>query len=150
MHDHPMPIDWTPFESGLAWLVRIHTLLEACGGMRADDKTMLGSLTRALLYAAAGATIPVVLTPESGTPAPEPSEPETLDPLAEVPPDPDPEPTIHRRGRRPTSQAEQNGHMPPEPRYWSLNERLRELGYPEDIDRSTRVRLGQALVEAYL
>jgi hypothetical protein len=30
-----------------------------------------------------------------------------------------------------------------------LNDRLSELGYPEDLDRSSRVRLGNAAVEAY-
>jgi hypothetical protein len=37
---------------------------------------------------------------------------------------------------------------PPQAR-WSLNDLLRELGYPEDIDRSTRIRLGQLVVETY-
>jgi hypothetical protein len=32
---------------------------------------------------------------------------------------------------------------------WSLNDRLSELGYPEDLDRGTRIRLGQAAVERY-
>ena len=35
------------------------------------------------------------------------------------------------------------------PVYWSLNDHLHELGYPEDLNRSMRVRLGQAVVEAY-
>ena len=32
---------------------------------------------------------------------------------------------------------------------WSLSERLTALGYPEDLDRGERIRLGQAVVEAY-
>jgi hypothetical protein len=47
----------------------------------------------------------------------------------------------------PTAQA--NGHPEPQEKLWSLNQRLQHLGYPEDIERGPRVRLGQAAVDAY-
>ena len=63
-------------------------------------------------------------------------------PPAENPTNPQP-----RRPRVPTAQS--NGHPEPVLERWSLNDRLKHLGYPEDLDRGTRIRLGNATVERY-
>ena len=49
----------------------------------------------------------------------------------------------------PAPKASRNSHRAPALKRWSLNERLRELGYPEEVSRSKRIKLGQAVVDAY-
>ena len=151
-----MPYDWTPFESSLAWLERIHTLLEACGGLRQADQLILGALTRGLLAAAVGESrVPLgAVTSEGsavgdrlGAVTGEPERPAD----AMVPADTrhEAKPRTRTPRPKPVPTAAQNGHAEPEQVLRSLNDRLRELGYPEDLDRGTRIRLGQVVVERY-
>lgn len=133
-----IPDDWTPLEDALAWLERVLTLLDGTGGSTDRDALIIHDLTRALLLAAAGERLVEVETPTVVDPAPAQPPPETK--------------RLSRSPRRqPAPTAESNGHPAAAPTRvrWSMNDRLQELGYPEDLDRSTRVRVGQAAVLAY-
>ena len=41
----------------------------------------------------------------------------------------------------PVQKSTRNGHRGPAAERWSLNDRLSELGYPEDLSRITRIKL---------
>lgn len=131
--------DDLPFlKDALAWVKDVRHLIQDCGGTTPEDLTILGLLARDLLRLAAYglAPIPVVMTPEP------PTETDTVPPPVRATSKP----------KRPAANS-QNGHTHDGAGTvqvrWSLNERLQELGYPEDLDRGTRIRVGHAVVEAY-
>ena len=135
-----IPDDWQGFEYTLSWLERINALLERCGGLRLEDQLRLGALARALLMVVSGGPLPQDVQP---VPTPEPT-PEPPAPVVQEPPAPKaakPKTPQPRRPRVPAAPA--NGHPEPGEDRWSLNDRLRHLGYPEDLDRGTRIALGQ-------
>lgn len=118
----PMPLlasDWPLLQDALGWLERLRALLEASGGWTAEDQRMLGELARDLLRVAG-----------SGFEAP----------AVVMTPRPVP---------APAPKARRNGQQTGTIKRWSLNKRLQELGYPEEVSRSARIKLGQAVVEAY-
>jgi hypothetical protein len=112
--------DWPRFQYALNWLERMRTLLEASGGMTDEDQRLIVQLARELLGVVVHGCDTVPLAPHTPRPVP------TVNP----------KPNGHGPQAAPSQQ-------------WSLNERLQELGYPDEVSRSVRIRLGQALVEAY-
>jgi hypothetical protein len=136
----PVPEFWHVFEPPLAWLERLAKLMQFCGGLHEDERLVLRDLGLWLLRAACGQPCALDTFPE--TPAPTPTPEPTP-----APPAPTAEKPKGRPPRVPTAPA--NGHPEPGGDRWSLNDRLRHLGYPEDLDRGTRIALGQRAVERY-
>jgi len=122
----PLPLfetDWPLLQDALAWLERLRALLEGCGGVTDEEQLVLKKLVHELLWFAASLydAPAVTMTPRRV-------------------PDPAPAPAPPPSG---------NGDRTATIKRWSLNERLQELGYPEEVSRSARIKLGQAVVEAY-
>jgi hypothetical protein len=135
----PSPLDSPVYEQALVWLERLCGLLDHTHGWTDEVRAAVGGMAQALALVASG---DLLLRPGTPVPAPAP------DPAPVVPPDQTIHSPRHPRRRPSAPQPSPNGHHTPA-RQWSLNERLQEFGYPEDLDRSARVKLGQAAVEAY-
>jgi hypothetical protein len=137
----PSPLNWPVYEQALGWLERLCGLLDATHGWTDKVRAAVGGMAQALALVASGHALMQPATP-APAPAPDP------DPAPVVPPDQAIRPTRRPRPQPSAAPSSPNGHQRP-PRQWSLNERLHELGYPADLDRGVRIKLGQAAVEAY-
>jgi hypothetical protein len=135
--------EWQLWHDALAWLERLRALLEGCGGWTAEEQLVLKQLAHELLWCVAGLydTPAVVMTPRR--------VPDHDASLRLESPELDPVPPPVRRATRAAAGRRNGQRDRGECTRWSLNERLRELGYPEDLSRSQRITLGQAVVEAY-
>src|ERR1700752_2630422 len=121
--------DWQPYEYALSWLERVRALLEDSGGWTVEDQRLINAHARALLVVATTPLDAPLVLP-GPTPLPDP----IVVPIATPRPSPA------------TKPPSRNGQRAPVKR-WSLNDRLTERGYPEDLPRADRIRLGQAVVE---
>ena len=150
----PTLLDWGPYEYALSWRERVRALLEDSGGWTAEDQHLINEQARALLVIATTPPQPtLVITPMIPAPDPDPVGLSDETPLqVETPPPVERPLTVETF--TPTAvvpKASRNGHKAAGPvqTRWSMGERLQELGYPEDVSRSDRIKVGVAAVERY-
>jgi hypothetical protein len=134
----PLLTDGHVYEQALTWLERARVLLDDTSAWTVEVQDAMQGMVQALVLCANGQH-PTAVVATDEPPAPPAAGPHPEAVQSPRPPRP-----------RPTPRAAPNGHPPAqEPRQWSLNERLLELGYPEEVSRSDRIKLGQAVVQAY-